>query len=358
MSGKASVSRLYLEHWQTHGGLNVPPPPSQVPVEFPLVSGYWFAVVAAAIGILLNISFIIHLLLKKYTPFAWFAIGKGCCDLLACFFYALGEIYRIVHNSLRRRWMGCEVVISKPAFWVFFAIRMALMVMEAWYLFTRLVFPSVYRRHGGWIILGCIFSFFIGQAIVANFVHSLTAETGRHMLCFETMDMFRLYNDGTGSQKLAIAHHIAMAFIVPLLFTHSIYTNVLNVLIESPSATHLLSYNSVQQMYFMDNLLPVFVWSPFFFLFFVFHFGTYLHFSQATVLHRITFGAGLTYHAFYPLLCAYFRRDVGGHLMGGLDVSHGHWAKNEQEDRGEFYGLSIERVAQPWSSSTVRPLQF
>ncbi|KAL5962608.1 hypothetical protein TSMEX_009638 [Taenia solium] len=254
--------------------------------------------------------------------------------------------------------MGCAVVISKPAFWVCFTIRMALTLMEAWYLFTRLIFPSVYRRHGRWVILACMFFFYVLQAVVADFVHSLTTETGRYILCFETMDMFRLYGDATGSQKLVIAHHVAMAFILPLLFTHHLYVNMLNVLAESPNAAHLLTYNCVQQMYFMDNLLPAFVWSPFFFLFFVFHFGTYLHFSQATILHRVAFGAGLTYHAFYPLLCVYFRRDVGGHLMGGLDVSQGHWAKNEQEDREEFYGYIIERVAPPWSSSIIRPPHF
>ncbi|KAL5112117.1 hypothetical protein TcWFU_005304 [Taenia crassiceps] len=357
MSGKASVSRLYLEHWRTQGGLNVPPPRSQVPVEFPPVSGHWFAVVVAAIGVLLNISLIIHLLLKKYSPFAWFAIGIGWCDLLACLFYAFGEIYRIVHNSLRWKWMGCAVVISKPAFWVCFTVRMALTVMEAWCLFTRLIFPSVYRRYGRWTILACIFFFYVFQAVLADFVHSLTAETGRYMLCFENTDMFRLYGDVTGCQKLAVAHHVAMTFILPLLFTRYLYMNMLNVLAESPNATHLLTYNFVQQMYFMDNLLPAFVWSPFFFFFFVFHFGTYLHFSQTTMLHRVTFGTGLTYHAFYPLLCVYFRRDVGGHLMGGLDVSHGYWAKNE-EDREEFYGFTIERVTPTWSSSAIRTPHF
>lgn len=357
MSGKASVSRLYLEHWQTRGGLNAPPPRSQAAVELPPVSGHWFAVVVAAIGILLNISFIIYLLIKKYSPFAWFAIGMGCCDLLACFFYALGEIHRVVHNSLRWRWMGCGVVISKPAFWVCFTIRMALTVMEAWYLFTRLIFPSVYRRHGRWVILASIFLFYVLQAVVADFVHSLTTETGRYLLCFETMDMFRLYGDVAGSQKLVIAHHVAMTFILPLLFTRYLYMNMLTVLAESPNATHLLAYNLVQQMYFMDNLLPAFVWSPFFSLFFVFHFGTYLHFPQTIMLHRVTFGAGLTYHAFYPLLCVYFRRDVGGHLMGGLDVSHGRWARKE-EDREEFYGFITERVSPPWSSSIIRPPHF
>nr|CDS16011.1 gpcr rhodopsin superfamily [Echinococcus granulosus] len=299
-----------------------------------------------------------RLLLKKYSPFAWFAIGMGCCDSLACFFYALGEIYRVVHNSLRQRWMGCAVLISKPAFWVCFTIRMALTIMEAWYLFTRLIFPSVYRRHGQWVILVCIFIFYVVQAVVADFVHSLTTETGRHMLCFETIDMFRLYGDATGSQKLVVAHHVAVTFILPLLFTRYLYINMLNALAESPNATHLLTYNSIQQMYLMNNLLPALLWSPFFILFFVFHFGTYLHFTQATTLHRVTFSAGLTYHALYPLLCIIFRRDVGGHLMGGLDVSHGHWAKNEKDDGDEFYGAVTERVAPPWSSSIIRPPHF
>lgn len=351
----SSLSRMYMEHWQRHGGLNTPPPRNEQVPFFPFVSGFYFGYTIALIGCILNLILIVILFRKRFSPIAWFSIGIAFCDFFSCLAYAVGEIFGSMHHNIRWNYIGCGMIISKPYFWSFWALRMGIIVMQSWYLFTQLVFPAVYRGHGRRSKMLGMFVFYALQAWLAHFVHSLTTENGRYQFCYEAMDMFRLYGDEVGNHKLLVAAHISIGFIVPIMFTRFLYDNMLGALVESPNANHLLTYNAMQKIYFMDNLLPAFIWGPFFFLFFVFHFGSFFEFTQYGMLHRLTFGAGLTYHALYPLLCLFIKREVGGHLMGNLDVSKGHWVIAEDDDREEFFGNTVERIPTPWSSSQIRP---